>query len=592
MISPTPEVVIGLDFGSSNCSVSYYHEGSIKSLYLGGDSTVKTCPTSMYIDKKIDRLVVSQIPANSDYSADHFYITGLKERLITKEPIYYKGSELSLTHLISQIYLNLKRELELKLCTQIKKAVITVPAYFGEEPRHILKDAAKIADLEVLRIINEPTAAALWYSTQYKAVQDTYLFVDIGGLTIDMSICNLMNGVLDVVSTYGNTSAGHGFIDKLIYYKLLGQIKSIHPVLYQKIESKEINLQLLDVAESLKKTFSDSSSSQIFFHQEITSDEITELCHFEFTKVELYAIYNQFMVKIRQIYQETLRRSGLDVKNLSKVILIGGPASSALLRKLVESTIPIPQAEHFDNISSVSKGAALYGSELLGKSCNIVLSDVLPISIGVELENGVVEKALPSNIKLPNCVIKEFTTTEDYQNTVRVSIYEGERLLSKDCVKLGEINLSGIELGLRGHPIIKVILEITQEGVINGYVLDQKTKKEAQVTITSRSRSTPAQILLLKEQAMKYREADLAHLQILNLNTEIRNLSKKLAVVKPTIKCNTLTESCYFLESKIHKVLEFSYKKKPILVDLKEDIIEFLKKVQLYILDQSAISKI
>lgn len=587
------EVVLGIDFGSNNCSISYYHDGEIKSLYLDADSTVKTCPTCIYVDTTSNILKVAKKPVDFMYSDKYFYITGLKERLVSKEPVIYKGKELSLTHLISEVYLNLKREVELKLCRNVKYAVITVPAYFGEEPRHILKNAAKIADLEVLRIINEPTAAALWYSTKFKTIQDTYLFVDIGGLTIDMSICNLMNGVLDVVSTYGNTRSGHGVIDKMIYDKLLLQLKENHPDVYENITKLDIHVQLLDIAEELKKNFSDLPSSEIFFHREIEINGKSQICYFKFTKEELYCIYHHFMMKVEEIYTETLRRSGLKSSQISKMILIGGPASSHLLRKLIENKIPIPQAEYFDNISSVSKGAALYGSELLGKSCNIVLSDVLPISIGVEVENGVVEKLLYANSKLPCCVIKEFTTTQDYQSTVKVSIYEGQRLLSKNCTKLGEINLSGIELNLRGCPVIKVILQVTEEGVINGYVLDQKTKKEAQVTISSRHRCTDAEIMILKEESMKYREADLAHLQILNLNTEIRNLAKKLAVLKSAlIKIPSYADEFFILESKIRKTLEHNYKKNQILISLKEDILEFLKKSHLHIVDQTAINKL
>ena len=587
------EVVLGIDFGSSNCSVSYYHLGEIKSLFLDSDSTIKTCPTCIYIDKKTDILKVSKKPSYQDLDEDYFFIDKIKERLVTKEPIIYKEKELSLVHLIGEIYLNLKRELELKLGLSVKKAVITVPAYFGEEPRHILKNAAKMADLEVLRIINEPTAAALWYSSEYKSIESTYLFVDIGGLTIDMSICNLMNGVLDVVSTYGNTSAGHGVIDKKIYDKLLDQIKQNYPELYLLIENEKNNgllkNQLLALSEELKRNFSDTPSPEIFFHKDLYFNKKLYTCYFKFTKKELYAIYYQFLTLVEEIYLETLRRSGLKADKISTLILIGGPASSALLRKLLQEKIPIVQAEYFDNISSVSKGAALYGAELLGQSFNIVLSDVVPISIGVQVENGIIEKLIPANTKLPNYVLKEFTTTEDYQTKVRVSIYEGERLLAKDCAKLGEINLEGIELGLRGQPIIKVILEITQEGVINGYVLDQKTKKEAQIKISSKHRYTESQILFLKEQAIRYREIDLEHIQLLNLNAEIRNLQKKLILLKNTIKENFLKEKIYFLELKIKNTIEFNYKKKEILLNLKEQLVSFLKTTPQYGLETTTI---
>ena len=587
------EIVLGIDFGSSNCSVSYYKDGLVQGLSIDKDSTVKTCPTGVYIDKKTDILRVSKTQKELNYSEDYFYVTRLKERLVTRDPVIYKDCELKLQYLISEIFLNLKRELELKVGRTVSKAVLTVPAYFGEVPRHILKDAAKLADLEVLRIINEPTAAAIWYSSVKQNVEATCLFLDVGGLTIDLSICNIVSGFIDVISTYGNTSSGHQLIDLKIYEKLLSQIKTQNQKIHRLISDREgLDPQLLDFSEQLKKDFSDVPSSEIYFKKKYLCGGSEEDLHFKFSKKELFSCYTEFLIQLKELYHKVLGLSGLTQRDINKVVLIGGPTTSTLLRKLIREVIPIELEPYFNNISSVSNGAALYGSQLMGKSTERVLSDVLPISIGVELENGVVEKLLPANTKLPSCIIKQFTTTEDFQSIVKIRLVEGERLLADQCTRLGDISLSDIELALRGVPVIKVILEVTEEGVINAYVVDQKTKKNAKLKISAATRISELEVLKLRSDALKYRESDLQFINLLNLGSQIRRIYRTLKSLHGRLKDPTFLEKYYVLESKMKRTLDFHYKNPSMLGALKQELETLLRKINLHLREDSGIQKL
>ena len=282
---------------------------------------------------------------------------------------------------------------------------------------------------------------------------------------------------------------------------------------------------------------------------------------FKLTKKDLYQVYSLFLHRFFKTYQVLKLKYPFNKKDLSKIFLIGGPTNSKFLENLLIKYFKTPICKNLDKITCVAKGAAIYGAEILNNSKNILLSDVLPISIGVELRGQYFEKIIPSNTKLPCFKVAEFTTSQDYQKVVKIKILEGERKRAEDCNFLGEILLEGVQVALRGVPVIKVGIEITEENIINAFVLDLKTNKKAKVQINSASRMAYEEILKIKEEAKKYEIQDAQYFQLIELNSQIGQIYTRLSGLNLTnllkdlklsqkydhlmIKKETFTHLCY-----------------------------------------------
>ena len=239
--------ILGVDFGSNNSSVAYYHKGKVSAVCWKNNSLNKTFPTCVAIHKETNQVAVGFEALVYKNSSSHYFIKNLKSALYNKK-IFKVPNPIKIEILISLILIQLKRQVQLILKQAVCLAILTVPAYFGETIRHILKNAAKLANLEVLRIINEPTAAAVYYSFSNQKSDQTCVFIDIGGLTVDMSICNIFKNIIDVVCTYGDPLGGHYLVDLSLYRLLINQIKEQNPRLYKHFEtSKALKKLLLDV---------------------------------------------------------------------------------------------------------------------------------------------------------------------------------------------------------------------------------------------------------------------------------------------------------------------------------------------------------
>lgn len=584
--------ILGIDFGSQSSCVSYFRNGVLESIDVKGQSS-KTFCSLLAINLKEDIIVVGDQVEKVLEDEDYHIIRNLKRQLITQKNIFINGKEYTLQFLISRIFLRLKYQVQIKLGQPVNEAVLTVPAYFSELTRHILKDAAALVDLKILRIINEPTAAAIYQSSLTKK-EITCLFVDVGCLTVDFSICNLTNGVIDIVATKGDPLGGHYLVDLAIKDRLLEQIKQKQPaksILFE--EGNEMETELLKLAEDLKKKFSDRRLENTQFTQMFLIKSTNQPFYFtfNFSKKQLDLAYEPFLQRLTKVYNELFNKCPVSKSDIEEILLIGGPANSNYYCEQIQRIIKKPINKNFDNICSVSLGAALHGAYVTGLVTSKILSDVVPLSIGIQVDNGIFEKMIHSNAKIPVFKSANFTTTEDFQTGVAIKIFEGERLLVKECNFLGEIFLDKIQFGLRGSPVITVILEYTKDGTINAYAIDAKTKKEEFLTIKSNTRLSDQLISQIKLQAQKYYKSDLHWASLMELNVKIRKIFNNLQEqIKIVSKVELLKEYVYVKE-KTAESLKYEYRNLLKLKDVLELLELFTNKVQLEINIKNTIKK-
>lgn len=585
MLENNNTIILGIDFGSSNSCVSYYIQGQLET--LGQNSLHKSIPSIVSISPTGSVFVGSEAKIYQS-NQDYFFNSNLKRELLQKNELIFQGKKLNIQILISQIFLHLKREVQLKLNNTVSKCVLTVPAYFSEETRHVLKDSAIIAGLDPIRIINEPTAAAIYYSHKLNTVNKICLFVDAGGLTLDMTVCNILEGVIDVLATQGDDSCGHYLINKEIQKELIDQIS--RKTNFKDL--KELKKQITDLAEQIKTTILDLPIENITLSRKLRYKGLEQIFEFEFDRKMFIKFHQGYLLRFRKVYHTLINNPEIKNFTIEKLILIGGPMNSSLFRTLVLDELEYEVMEYFDNITSVSKGAALYGAFLNGFFKGKILTDVLPISIGVETSNGVFEKLIPSNCKLPCIKTSNFTTTEDFQSKVKIKILEGERPLAKNCNLLGQIVLDNIELGLRGTPVISVILEVSQDGTINAYVEDSKTKDNKNLQINSSSRLKPEQMERLIIEAKKYQRQDAKFISLMSLFAKIRRLKDIIdELFKKKIVEQCLNTKYYELNSKVTYVLKYQYKNYNLLKETYKELIDFYNLLKVDDMDDFQIMK-
>jgi molecular chaperone DnaK len=518
------DVILGLDFGGSASVASYYKDGSLEAVVPHGELDAKTLPSCVAFNQN-KKLVVGYEALACRNKKDCFFINRLKEKLVTNEKIVYDNKIIKIQYLISEIFRALKNEAEKELGVSITKTVITTPANFGEEAKYILKDSANLANLEVIRIINEPTAAALYYSHKISSKPQNCLVIDLGSLTLDMTICHISKELIDIEISRGDPSCGHYLVDEELKEKLLNSLLETYPEIQLLVEDPQFNEDLLRLAEKIKVQFSNTNKQSFTVKREVELKDQKYMIHFKITRETLASCYRTYFQKFTQNYKQLLKKSSYTENELDKLILVGGPVNSSLVREMIKEVIDVPVQPYFDNISSVSKGAALYGAILTEKvEQKRILSDVVALSLGVETENNIFEPIIKSGSKIPCSRKAEFTTSEDYQKSVKINILEGERPLSKHCNYLGTIVLEGIESTFKGAPILEIEFSVDLNGILSVSVLDLKTKSKRALTITSRSRLTQEQKAQIKDLAQKNRLKDTTFINNLQLVEKIKTL--------------------------------------------------------------------
>lgn len=489
--------VIGIDLGTTNSCVSVYEGGEAKVIVnADGDRTTP----SVVAFKKGDILVGKTAKHQSVTNPDT--ISSIKRLMGTNKKVKANGKEYSPEEISAMILGDLKKTAEAYLGEKVKKAVITVPAYFNDAQRQATKNAGKIAGLEVERIINEPTAAALAYGLDKQETNQTILVYDLGGGTFDVSILELGDGVFEVKSTSGNNKLGGDDFDQRIIDYILDDIKENHDT---DLSDNKMALQRIkEEAEKAKKTLSSSTSA------EISLPFITAELNYEttLTRAKFEELVDDLVESTLDPVHKALKDAKLKASDIDKVILVGGSTRIPKVQELVKKELGKEPSKEVNPDEVVAMGAAIQGGVLTGEVDDIVLLDVTPLSLGIETLGGVCTVLIPRNTTIPTSKSQVFSTAADNQPAVDIHILQGERSMASDNKTLGRFQLTNIPPAPRGVPQIEVSFDIDANGIVNVKAKDLGTNKEQSITITSSTNLSDDEIDKMVKEAEKNREAD------------------------------------------------------------------------------------
>ncbi|MFS0655251.1 molecular chaperone DnaK [Bacillus sp. 179-C3.3 HS] len=493
--------IIGIDLGTTNSCVAVLEGGEPK--VIANAEGARTTPSVVAFkngERQVGEVAKRQSITNPNT------IMSVKRHMGTDYKVEVEGKNYTPQEISAIILQHLKSYAEGYLGEEVTKAVITVPAYFNDAERQATKDAGKIAGLEVERIINEPTAAALAYGLDKTEEDQTILVYDLGGGTFDVSILELGDGVFEVRSTAGDNRLGGDDFDQVIIDHLVAEFKRENGIDLSK--DKMAVQRLKDAAEKAKKDLSGVSSTQISLPF-ITAGEAGPL-HLELTLTrakfeELSSdLVERTMIPVRQSLQD----AGLSASEIDKVILVGGSTRIPAVQEAIKKETGKEPHKGVNPDEVVALGAAIQGGVITGDVKDVVLLDVTPLSLGIETMGGVFTKLIERNTTIPTSKSQVFSTAADNQTAVDIHVLQGERPMAADNKTLGRFQLTDIPPAPRGVPQIEVSFDIDKNGIVNVRAKDMGTGKEQNITIKSSSGLSDDEIEKMVKEAEENAEAD------------------------------------------------------------------------------------
>ncbi|WP_029513668.1 molecular chaperone DnaK [Mycoplasmopsis primatum] len=496
------EVIIGIDLGTTNSVVSIVDNGTPVVLEnLNGKRT-----TPSVVSFKDGEIIVgdnakNQIETNPDT------VASIKRLMGTSKTVHVNNKDYKPEEISAMILEHLKKYAEEKVGHKIEKAVITVPAYFDNAQREATKIAGKIAGLDVLRIINEPTAAALAFGLDKTDKEQKVLVFDLGGGTFDVSILDLAAGTFEVLSTAGDNKLGGDDWDNEIVKWLIAQIKSEHKI--DITTNKMAMARLKAAAEKAKIDLSNSQQAQImlpFLVMQQGSEPISVEATLRRSQFEEMTAH--LVARCKKPIERALADAKLKISELDEILLVGGSTRIPAVQQLVESILQKKPNRSVNPDEVVAMGAAIQGAVLAGDIDDVLLVDVTPLTLGIETAGGISTPLIPRNTRIPITKSEVFTTFEDNQTDVTIKIVQGERPLANDNKLLGQFNLSGIRPAPRGVPQIEVTFKIDANGITTVSAKDKDTNKEQSITIKNSSKLSDEEVEKMIKEAEKNRDAD------------------------------------------------------------------------------------
>ncbi|HIS38925.1 MAG TPA: molecular chaperone DnaK [Candidatus Onthousia faecavium] len=509
--------IIGIDLGTTNSCVSVLEAGEPK--VIPNPEGERTTP-SVVAFKNGERIVGAA--AKRQAITNPNTISSIKRLMGTDEKVEAEGKKYSPEEVSAMILGYLKDYAESYLGEKVTKAVITVPAYFNDAQRQATKNAGKIAGLDVERIINEPTAAALAYGLDKQDKNQTILVYDLGGGTFDVSILELGDGVVEVRSTSGNNHLGGDDFDKKIIDYLVESFKKENGVDLTK--DKMAMQRLKEIAEKAKKDLSGMSQTQI--SAPFISQGADGPLHLDMTltRAKFEDLIGDLVNSTLDPVRNALKDAKLVAKDLDKIIFVGGSTRIPLVYETVKKELGMEPSREVNPDEVVSMGAAIQGGVLTGDVNDIVLLDVTPLSLGIETLGGVMTVLIPRNTTIPTSKSEVFSTAADNQPAVDVHVLQGERSMAADNKTLGRFQLTNIPPAPRGVPQIEVKFDIDANGIVNVTAKDLGTNKEQSITITSSTNLSDEEIEKMRKEAEENKEADKKRKEEADLRNEAEQL--------------------------------------------------------------------
>jgi molecular chaperone DnaK len=500
--------IIGIDLGTSNSAAAVMMGGKPTLIAASEGTTVggKAFPSVVAFTKD-EQLIVGEPARRQAVTNPEGTIVAAKRKMGTDHVFKIYGKEYKPQQISAYILQKIKRDAEAFIGEKIEKAVITVPAYFNDNQRQATKDAGQIAGLEVVRIINEPTAAALAFGLD-KSKQDMKIMVfDLGGGTLDVTIMEMGGGVFEVLSTSGDTQLGGTDMDKVLIDYVTDNFRKTSGIDLSKDSAAMVRVR--EAAEKAKIELSSLFETDInlpFVAYDPSGPKNLEM---KITRAKFEELINPIVERCRPSMTKALEDAKLSPSDVSKIILVGGPTRIPLVRKAVANVMGKEPEAGVDPMEAVALGAAIQAGIIAGEvTSDIVLLDVTPLTLGVEVLGGLREPIIERNTTIPTSKSKEFTTAADNQTAVTIHIVQGERPMAADNVSLGSFNLSGIPPAPRGIPKIEVKFDIDANGILNVTAKDLATQKEAKITISASTKLSKDDIQKMQKDAEIFAEQD------------------------------------------------------------------------------------